>query len=112
MRAIMIALAVACVVACSAGTSVQIENLSATTLHDVRLTGSGFEAVLAKPLEPGAARRLNVQPNGETGVALSFRAGARRFEHGPQGYFEGNGRYTVRVVVHDDFASTVHARLR
>ena len=112
MRSIVLALAVACVVACSAGTAVQVENLSATTLHDVRLTGSGFEALLSKPLEPGESRRVNVQPTGETGVALSFRAGARRFEHGPQGYFEGKGRYTVRVVVHDDFASTVHARLR
>lgn len=108
----MIALAVACVVACSAATSVQVENLSATTLHDVRLTGSGFEAVLAKPLEPGAARRVNVKPAGETGVALSFRAGSRRFKQGPQGYFEGNGRYIVRVVVHDDFTSTVHGRLK
>lgn len=93
--------------ACSAGTPIQVTNRSAIPLHEVTISGSGFSAPVATVLPPGETREVRVEPRGESGVAITFRAGDRRFSLPEQGYFEGNGSYAVKVVVQVDHSVSV-----
>lgn len=110
--------AVACagtVVACSSGTPVEVRNRSSMTLHDVSVSvsvrGSGFEQSVAATLAPGQARTVSVRPKGDSGLAISFIADSRRVSHAEKGYFEGNGFYTVQVIVQPDLSASVEGKL-
>jgi hypothetical protein len=106
--------AVACagtVVACSSGTPVEVRNRSSMTLHDVSVRGSGFEQSVAATLAPGQARTVSVRPKGDSGLAISFIADSRRVSHAENGYFEGNGFYTVQVIVQPDLSASVEGKL-
>lgn len=97
--------------ACSAGTPVQIINRSQTPLHDVRVSGAGFSVPVAPVLAPGEIRTVRVDPRGESGIAVSFRARERGFALPEQGYFEGTGPYSVSVVVQPDHSVSVSTKI-
>lgn len=101
----------AALVACSSGTPIAITNHSSMPLHDVNITGSGFSQAVAATLAPGETRVVRVRPKGESGLGISFVAGARRVAHAEKGYFEGNGFYSVKVVVQQDLSASVRADL-
>lgn len=96
--------------ACSAGTPVQIVNRSQTPLHDVRVSGAGFSVPVAPVLVP-ESRTVRVDPRGESGIAVSFRAEERGFALPEQGYFEGTGPYSVSVVVQPDHSVSVSTKI-
>jgi hypothetical protein len=101
----------AALVACSSGTAVEVSNRSSTVLHDVRITGSGFEQSVAAMLAPRETRIVRVRPKGESGLGISFVAGSRRVAHAEKGYFEGNRFYLVKVVIRSDLSASVEADL-
>ena len=101
----------AALVACSSDTGVEVSNRSSMPLHDVRVTGSGFAQSVAATLAPGETRIVRVRPKGESGLGISFVAGSRRVAHAEKGYFEGNGFYSVKVVVQQDLSASVEVDL-
>lgn len=107
MKPLCGALLVLLLTACSAGTPIQVTNRSTIPLHEVAVSGSGFSTPVATILPPGETRTVRVDPQGESGVAVSFRAGDRKFSLPEQGYFEGNGLYAVKVAVLVDYSVSV-----
>ena len=92
------------------GPAVRIHNESAVTLTDVRVSGRGFESAIAR-IEPGETRAVAVRPKGETGLAVSFIAGGRRFDHPAQGYIEGSPAYVAEIHVKRDLTVEVRTGL-
>lgn len=97
--------------ACSAGTPVTITNQSALPLESVVVFGSGFKEPIGR-IDPMQSASVRVQPKGETGLGISFRAGARLIEARPEGYFEGGGAYKVNVIVAPDLSTRVSGDLK
>ena len=96
---------------CSDATPISLTNRSRATLDDVVVAGSGFERAVGS-IAPGNTAIVRVRPSGESGLKLSFRSGSKSFDLPMQGYFEGGGSYTVKVVVGPDLNATVDASLR
>ena len=90
---------------------ITIQNGSAHDLRQVVLAGSGFTDTLAR-VAAGQGVTVRVQPRGESGLALSFLADGRQIVHPAQGYFEGAGRYAVKVTIDSTFGADVSSTLR
>ncbi len=97
--------------ACSRSTTISIENRSSMSLESVVIKGSGFSHAMGR-IAPQARETAAVVPTGESGLAISFIANGRRVDLPASGYFEGGGRYRVKVVVTPALAATVEAELR
>jgi len=93
---------------CHRATPVSIANRSGAAIEQVVVSGAGFERSLGT-IEPGATVATLVHPRGESGLALSFRAGGRPVMLAPSGYVESGGRYRVRIVVDADLRADVQA---
>lgn len=98
-------------VGCSGATPVTVTNHSTAVLEQVVVTGSGFREPLGT-IAPGGTGTAEIRPKGESGIAISFRSGAKRVSLPPQGYFEAGGKYVVTVAVAPDLEATVETRLR
>lgn len=96
--------------ACSGDTEVTVANHSAIELRDVAIAGSGFTHTFDR-IEPGATVKAGVEPHGESGLSLRFKAGDRVVALSEAGYFEGGGAYKVAVEVRPDLSATVDAQL-
>jgi uncharacterized lipoprotein YajG len=106
----LIAIAITLLVGCSSNPEVRVRNQSAMPIRNIRLSGKGF-SVQVPDLAPGEAWMTNVKPSGESGVHLSFNAGARRFDVAEQGYFEAQGGYKVEVLIEPNMTVRVNSRL-
>ena len=91
-------------------TPVTITNHSAIGLRDVVIAGSGFTHTFDR-IAPGATVETGVEPHGETGLSLRFKAGDRVVALGEAGYFEGGGAYKVAVEVRPDLSATIDGHL-
>ena len=96
---------------CSAGTPVTVTNLSGVPINAVEISGSGFSERIGA-IGVGQSVFRQVQPRGDTGLAVSFRAGTRLIKVPSQGYFEGGGAYQVRAVVAPDLTVKVSGELK
>lgn len=87
-------------------TPIRILNRTAVDLHDVVLTGSGFQHAIAV-IAAGSSLDIRVSPRGESSLSISYTAEGREKSAIGQGYFEGGGRYRGSVVIHPDHEVTV-----
>ena len=97
--------------ACSRTTSISLENRSSRVLEADVIKGRGFRQALGQ-ISPGAIATAEVEPTGESGLAISFVANGRSVDLPAIGYFEGGGQYKVKAVVTPALAATVEADLR
>jgi len=104
-------IAVAALSGCSPGTPVIVTNNSAFTVESVVISGSGFSHALGT-IAPGQSVSAGVDPRGESGLRVAFRAGTRQVRTRPQGYFEGGGAYKVRAVIAPDLSVQVTGDLK
>jgi hypothetical protein len=82
---------------CSSGIPISITNQSGQALRDVSISGSGFHQHI-ESIPAGKTATLYVHPKGETGLALAFVLGTKKFSYAEDGYFEAKG-YKVAVTV-------------
>jgi hypothetical protein len=82
---------------CSSGVPIAITNQSGQALHNVTVSGSGFQQHVSS-IPAGETATLHVHPKGESGVAIRFDLGAKKFSYVENGYFESKG-YKVEIVV-------------
>jgi len=87
---------------------ITVKNLSPHSLSNLVVSGAGFSERLSV-LEPGAAHRWSVRPNGDSGLGLRFDADGRTVDSGKQGYFEPASHYRVEAIVHPDLTVSVTA---
>lgn len=111
MRLLLLLAVTSVLLGCSEATPVSVANRSGVSLEQVVISGSGFKEPLGT-LAPGVTIKSEVYPQGESGLGISFRSGARRVVLPPQGYFEVGGQYEVIVVVTPDLEASVNAKLR
>ena len=110
MRLALLLLVAGSLAGCHRATEVSVSNQSGVALEQVVLSGAGFERPLGT-IAAGARVATLVHPRGESGLALSFRAGGRPVLLPPAGYVEGGGRYRVRMVVDPALRADVDAQL-
>jgi hypothetical protein len=82
---------------CSSGVPISIANQSGQALRNVTISGSGFRQHVSL-IPSGETTTLHVDPKGETGVAIAFNLGEKRFSYAEDGYFESDG-YQVAITV-------------
>lgn len=90
-------------------TPISVENRAAVQLQSVFVSGFGFNHALGD-IAPGQTVTTQLSHGGPTALALAFTANGRQVVVPPQGYFEGNGRYVVSVVVTPDLVATVDGK--
>jgi len=90
------------------GTEIQIQNRSAAEITDIKLTGSGFSFSFPR-IAAGGEIATFVFPKGESGLAVSFRAGGELHQNAEQGHFDVG--YEVHVVIAEDLRVTVEPRI-
>ncbi len=112
MKALWLSLlAIAFLAGCSASTPVTVTNQSSMPINAVEISGSGFSERIGA-IGPGESVSRRVQPRGESGLAVSFRAGGRLIKVPAQGYFEGGGAYQVHAVVAPDLTVKLSGELK
>jgi hypothetical protein len=89
-------------------TSVTVVNRSGILLQSLVIAGTGFET-RSGDLVPGQSAKACVDPNGESGLAMSFVANDRPVALPPAGYFERG--YSATVVVNPDLTASVDSKL-
>jgi hypothetical protein len=97
--------------ACSRSTTISVENRSSMALESVVIKGTGFSHALGQ-IAPGATATAEVEPTGESGLAISFLADGRSVDLPASGYLESGGQYKVKAAVTPELAATVEADLR
>jgi hypothetical protein len=85
-------------------TPVVIINNSTETIESVQARGPGFAAFVGD-IGPGKRKKIQIYPNGEAGLGLTFKAMNREFESPVSGYFEAS--YDVSVTVSQDMSVDV-----
>lgn len=108
---LLLVFAVALLGGCSDTTPISVENRAGVEIHSVVVSGTGFERNIGD-LVPGATTEVQVQPTGESGLSITFRANDKVISLAPDAYFEGGGRYAVSVVVTPDLKASVNSDLR
>ena len=91
------AFAVAWLLGCSYDIPISISNQSNQELRDVTISGRGFRQHVSL-IPAGETKTLYVDPKGETGVAIAFNLGKKRFSYDEDGYFESDD-YEVAIIV-------------
>jgi hypothetical protein len=86
--------------------TVTIANTSAIELQQVHLTGRGVDVVIPS-IAPGVTQRVEVSPEGETGVALSFLVNGTKVTTPSQGYIEDYDAYALEFTVGPDHTVSV-----
>ena len=94
---------------CSQGVPMAITNRSGQALQNVTVSGSGFSQHIAS-IPAGETVTLRVHPKGETGVAIGFEQGEKKFSYAGSGYFEASG-YKVAITVDNAGRASVNAEL-
>ena len=79
-------------------TPVSIDNRSGFTLESVVVYGSGYRASV-REIPPAASSRIYVYPDGESGLAVAFKANGHEVSTPSTGYIEGGGGYSLTVVI-------------
>lgn len=69
---------------CSQGVPIAITNRSGQALQDVTVSGAGFSQHIAS-MPAGETVTVHVHPKGETGVAIGFERGGKKFSYGESG---------------------------
>ena len=105
----MLVFVMASLLGCSQGVPIAIANQSGRALQDVTVSGSGFNQHISS-IAAGKTATLLVHPKGETGVAIGFDLGVKKFSYAETGYFEANG-YKVEIIVDPTGRASVHAEL-
>lgn len=100
---------VALLFGCSQGVPIAITNQSGRALQNVTVSGSGFSQHLSS-IPAGETATLRVHPKGETGVAIGFERGGKKFSYAESGYFEASG-YKVAITVDNAGRASVNAEL-
>nr|WP_156133550.1 hypothetical protein [Massilia sp. JS1662] len=106
---LFLALVVALLLGCSQGVPIAITNQSGRALQNVTVSGAGFSQHLAS-IPAGKTATLRVHPRGETGVAIGFELGGKKFSYAESGYFEASG-YKVAIAVDHAGRASVNAEL-
>jgi hypothetical protein len=105
----ILAVVTALLFGCMKGVPIAITNQSGRALQDITISGAGFTQHISS-IPPGETVTLRVHPRGETGVAIGFDLGAKKFSYAENGYFEANG-YKVAITVDDTGRASVHTEL-
>lgn len=85
----------------------RIRNESTATLHNVRISGQGFEVTIPE-LPARESRVVAIKPRGESAVAVAFDANGHRIEIPSQGYVENDSMYVVDITVTPSLSVEVH----
>jgi hypothetical protein len=99
--------ATAFLLGCSAGVPIAITNQSGRALQNVTISGHGFDQHLSS-IRSGETATLYVHPAAESGVAIAFNMGGKKFTYAEDGYFEANGGYRVAIAVDAAGRAIVH----
>jgi hypothetical protein len=105
----LLAVVMALLLGCSQGVPIAITNQSGRALQNVTVSGSGFNQHISS-IPAGETTTLRVHPKGETGVAIAFDSGGKKFSYVENGYFEANG-YKVAITVDDAGRASVNVTL-
>jgi hypothetical protein len=106
---VLISTLMVCLLGCSQGVPIAITNQSGRALQNVAVSGSGFNQHISS-IPAGQTTTLRVHPKGETGVAIAFDSGGKKFSYAENGYFEANG-YKVAITVDNAGRASVHVEL-
>jgi hypothetical protein len=82
---------------CSYDIPIYITNHSGQALRDVTVSGSGFQRHVAL-IPAGETATVYVDPKGESGAAVAFDMGQKRFSYAKDGYFESDDWEVVIIV--------------
>jgi hypothetical protein len=104
------AFAMAFLLGCSSKVPISITNESGHALRNVTVSGSGFRQNISL-IPTGDTTTLYVVPKGESGVAVAFNLGEKRYSYAEDGYFEA-GHHEVAVTVNTAGRASVHSELR
>ena len=96
---------------CSRGPVVTLKNDSASELHNVVLSGSGFTESI-DTLRPATVHSFSPRVRGESGIRVQFDAAGQHYDSDEQGYFEATGGYRVSIVVDRRMKVAVDAKLQ
>ncbi len=108
-------LALLTMVGCSPGpvgtfTEVAITNLSAASLSNVVVSGSGFSDGVGG-IAAWGAKTIRVYPRGDSGLRLTFDPGGQHLDSGQQACFDAKSGYRVSTIIHTDLSVSVSTRL-
>jgi hypothetical protein len=70
--------AIALLLGCSRGVPIAVANQSGRAMENVTISGSGFHQYISS-IPTGETATLHVHPKGETGVAIGFNLGKKKF---------------------------------
>ena len=98
------AIAAFVVSACSRSPEITVHNNADVPLQNIMLSGSGF-SVAVPDIDAGAAKTVQVQPRGESGLRLAFDAHGRHIDVGDLAYIEAGYNYVVDLTVQPDLRS-------
>ena len=82
---------------CSYDIPIHIVNHSGQALRDVIVSGSSFQRRVAS-IPAGETVTVYVDPKGESGAAIEFNMGQKRFSYAKDGYFDSDD-WEVEIVV-------------
>jgi hypothetical protein len=105
----VLAFIMALLLGCSRGVPIAIANQSGRVLQNVTVSGSGFNQRISS-IPAGETATLRVHPKGETGVAIAFDSGGKKFSYPESGYVEASG-YEVTITVNDAGRASVNVKL-
>jgi hypothetical protein len=90
---------------------ITIINASGTKLEDVVVSGSGYQVSFDR-LPEGAELTFDVNPTGESSLAIDFIANNRQYSDNDLAYIESKGGYWATLTITEEFAVDVDAGLR
>jgi cytochrome c-type biogenesis protein CcmE len=90
---------------------ITIINASGTKLEDVVVSGSGYQVSFER-LPEGAELTFDVNPTGESSLAIEFTANNRQYSDNDLAYIESRGGYWATLTITEEFAVDVDAGLR
>jgi hypothetical protein len=106
---VLLAFVVALLLGCSQGVPIAVINQSGRALQNVTVSGSGFNQHIAS-IPAGETVTVRVHPKGETGAAIGFELGGKKFSYPESGYFEASG-YKVAITMDDAGQASVNVEL-
>jgi len=109
LKSCVSAFAMIALIGCSSDIPISIANQSGQELRNVTISGSGFQQHVAS-IPVGKTATLYVDPEGETGTAIAFDLGQKRFSYAEQGYFEDDD-WEVMITVDAAGKASVKANL-
>ncbi|HAB19854.1 MAG TPA: hypothetical protein DCE44_25900 [Verrucomicrobiales bacterium] len=96
---------------CSPAPELSVINQAPLTISNVVVSASGFSERIGS-ISSGGEHRVRVRPHGESRARITFDAGGRHLDSGPQPPFQADEVDSVMVNVRPNLSVTVSWEMR